>query len=92
MSGDTKAGAADAAAVTDPRVVKLIGEAWRHAKAIGAVGDSIALAESGVTAEDEGVVIGTAKTVAPQMLELLAAHRVWQRFATSLDAATTAAE
>ena len=54
ISGDTKAGAEGGATVTDPRVVKLVGEAWRHAKAIGAVGDSTALAEAGITADDAG--------------------------------------
>ena len=85
ISGDTKAGAAGSAAVTDPRVVKLTAEAWRHAKAIGAVGDATALAEAGVTADDEGVIVGTAKQLAPQLLELLAGHRSWERFATSLE-------
>jgi catalase len=83
VSGDAKAGAA--ASVTDPRVVKLASEAWRHAKAIGAIGDSTVLAEAGITAEAEGVLTGTAKQLAPQLLELLAQHRSWGRFATSLD-------
>lgn len=36
VSGDAKSGAVDS--VSDPRVVKLLAEAWRHAKAIGASG------------------------------------------------------
>ena len=84
VSGDTKAGAADGA-TTDPRVVKLVGEAWRHAKAIGAVDADVALAESGVTGDDAGVVVTPAAELAPQLLELLAGHRSWERFATSLD-------
>ncbi len=67
-------------------MLKLIGEAWRHAKAIGAIGDSTALAEAGITVEDEGVIVGAAKVLAPQLLELLAGHRAWERFVTSLDA------
>ncbi len=85
VSGDTKAGTGDAGALSDPRVVKLIGEAWRHSKAIAAVEQNAALAEAGITAEDEGVLVGTAKAVAPRLLELLAEHRVWGRFPTSVE-------
>jgi len=64
--------------------VKLVGEAWRHAKAIGAIGADMALAEAGATTEDVGIVVGTAKQLAPAMLDLLAEHRAWDRFSTSL--------
>jgi len=83
VSGDTKAGAP--ASVTDPRVVKLVNEAWRHSKAIGAIGANTALTEAGVTPEDAGIVVGTAKQLAPALLDLLAHHRAWDRFATSQD-------
>ena len=86
VSGDTKAGdGARPAAVTDPRVRKLVDEAWRHSKAIGVVGADNALAEAGITADDVGIVSGSADAVAPVMLELLSAHRCWERFPTSLD-------
>ncbi len=82
VSGDTKAGVGSTAD-TDPRIAKLVSEVWRHAKAIGAVGNSTALTEAGITAEDEGVVVGTAKTVVSQLIPLVAQHRAWDRFATS---------
>ena len=87
VSGDTKAGAGSSPIPSDPRVVKLIGEAWRHSKAIGAIapGESASLTDAGITGDDEGVVVGTAKEVAPRMLELLAEHRAWGRFATSAE-------
>ncbi len=63
--------------------IKLLGEAWRHAKAIGAVDGGSALADAGISAQDEGVQDGTAGQVAPALLELLAQHRSWDRFVTS---------
>jgi catalase len=78
-SVDTKAGAPGRTA--DPRVVKLLGEAWRHAKAIGALdGGDTALAAAGVPGDGIGVVRGDARSVAAAVLVLLAAHRSWQRF------------
>lgn len=81
ISGDTKAGTP--ASVTDPRVVKLVNEAWRHCKALGSVGANVALTEAGATPEDVGVLAGTATQLAPALLDLLARHRAWDRFATS---------
>ena len=74
-------------ATRDPRVVKLTGEAWRHSKAIGAIapGESASLTDVDITGDEEGVVVGTAKEVATRMLELLAEHRAWGRFATSAE-------
>jgi catalase len=81
---DAKAGAPGAAPV-DPRVLLLIDEAWRHAKAVGAWGDGVALIEQLGIAETPGVVTAGA---GPQAFEavraLLATHRVWQRFPTSI--------
>jgi len=79
-SVDAKAGAAQSSGA-DPRVVKMLGEAWRHAKAIGATGGSEeALAAAGVPGDGTGVVTGNAGAVGATVLELLAAHRVWDRF------------
>ncbi len=76
---DAKAGADDGA--PDPRVVKLLGEVWRHAKAIGAVdGGADVLAAAGVDGDGVGVVTGTADEVVEELLVLLAAHRAWDRF------------
>jgi catalase len=79
-SVDTKAGAAPTG--VDPRVVKLLGEVWRHAKAIGSTDDAAqVLVAAGVPVEGAGVVQGEAPAVAAALLELLAAHRAWERFA-----------
>ncbi|CCQ14147.1 Catalase [Rhodococcus sp. AW25M09] len=88
VSGDAKAGAGAGTSSSDPRVVKLVGEAWRHSKAIGAVGDGGdggALADAGVSADGAGIVVGSAKTVAAELLDLLGSHRVWERFPTSVE-------
>ncbi len=78
-SVDAKAGALVSAA--DTRVVKLLGEVWRHAKAIGVVGAAEeVLREGGVPVAGTGVVSGEADTVSTSLLELLAEHRVWDRF------------
>jgi catalase len=82
VSSDAKAGAP--AAVSDPRVVKLVGEAWRHAKAIGVIEAETTLVETGATPFDVGIAVGTAKQVAPKLLKLLGQHRAWDRFATSV--------
>ena len=65
---------------TDPRVLKLLGEAWRHAKAIGGLVDSPVLAGAGIPLDAPGVVVGDGAEVAAQLIELLAAHRAWDRF------------
>ena len=83
VSGDAKAGTA--ALTTDPRVMKLIGEAWRHAKAIGATEGSTALSEIGLLADDTGVLVGSAEQLAPGLIELLSRHRSWERFAASAE-------
>jgi catalase len=82
-SRDSKAGGGGPAA-TDPRVVLLLEESFRHAKAIGAWGagsgvlDSLGLAGAGVVegAGPDEVVTGVG--------ELLGAHRSWERFPTRM--------
>jgi catalase len=73
----------DTAAVTDldPRVLLLVTEAYRHGKAIGAVGDGEAvLTAVGLAAGSAGVVSGDTAAVLARLTELLTAHRVWDRF------------
>jgi catalase len=77
---DDKAGAGDAVAV-DPRVLLLIDECWRHAKAIGAWGAGVSVLHGAGLAGAPGVV--TAETGADAFTavqQLLGAHRVWERF------------
>ncbi|HET9422119.1 MAG TPA: catalase, partial [Nocardioides sp.] len=83
VNRDSKAGAADTVSV-DPRVVLLLEECFRHAKAIGAWGEGRAVLEAagitsaGVVAEEE------AAAALEQVQELLGSHRVWERFSTSV--------
>ena len=82
VSRDSKAGAAGTATV-DPRVVLLLEECFRHAKAIGAWGPGRDVLEAAAV-DGAGVVTGDDPAdVLAQVQELLGAHRVWERFATS---------
>ena len=60
----------------------LLSEAFRHAKALGVWGeDSATLEAAGITQGAAGVVSSdTADELVPQLAELLASHRVWERF------------
>ncbi|GHJ37821.1 catalase [Streptomyces sp. TS71-3] len=71
-----------AGAASDPRVLLLLGEAYRHQKAIGALGGAErVLREAGVPVEAPGVVTGDdAGGVLDSLTGLLATHRVWDRF------------
>jgi catalase len=72
-------------AVTDPRVALLLSEAYRHGKAIGAwAGGETALQAAGVPADAPGVVLADNATAAlRQVIDLVSAHRVWERFGTA---------
>ncbi len=85
VARDTKAGESGAPAV-DPRVVLLLQECFRHAKALGAWGAGVeALELAGVGLAEPGVVAGESATeVFAAVHELLGAHRVWERFGTVL--------
>ena len=81
VSRDSKAGAASAG--SDPRVLLLLDECFRHCKAIGSWddGDSV-VEESGCIGA--GVVEGDdAGAAFAEVQALLGAHRVWERFAAS---------
>ncbi|MEU8188797.1 hypothetical protein, partial [Micromonospora carbonacea] len=69
----------------DPRVLLLVQECWRHAKAIGAWGPGVAVLESAGVVGTPGVVAGDSGDDALAAVQrLLAAHRVWERFPASL--------
>jgi catalase len=78
---DTKAGEAGAP-LLDPRVVLLLQECFRHAKAIGAWGAGTAALEvAGVLPAAPGVVTGDDPAeVFTALHGLLGSHRVWERF------------
>ncbi|GAA4474986.1 catalase [Phytohabitans houttuyneae] len=81
---DAKAGTTAPTAI-DPRVLRLIDEAWRHAKPIGAWdGGTTAVRQAGI-ADTPGVVsAGGGADAFTAVRELLAGHRVWHRFLTSI--------
>ncbi|WP_184573529.1 catalase [Streptomyces zagrosensis] len=85
---DAKAGdeAARAAGATDPRVLLMLSEAYRHGKAIGGwAGADAVLAAAGVPADAPGVIVGDGgDATLGQITELLGNHRVWERFAPAL--------
>ncbi|MCU7826839.1 catalase [Kitasatospora sp. DSM 101779] len=80
---DAKAGGPSGpTADVDPRITLMVGEAWRHAKAIGGWnGAERALRAAGIPADAPGVVLGDdGESVLGRITDLLAAHRVWDRF------------
>ncbi|MFF2840779.1 catalase [Paenarthrobacter sp. NPDC057981] len=78
---DAKAGAPGGE--LDPRAVLLLTEAFRHAKAIATLdGGSAALAAAGIPEGTPGIVTGkNGESLVQDLVGLLAAHRVWERFA-----------
>ncbi|WP_327035688.1 catalase [Micromonospora ureilytica] len=77
---DAKAGS-PAPATVDPRVLLLVEECWRHAKAIGAWGAGVTVLEQAGVAGTPGVVAaGSGAEVLTAVQQLMAAHRVWERF------------
>ncbi|WP_433089433.1 catalase [Dactylosporangium sp. CA-052675] len=79
-SRDAKAGASDSPTV-DPRVLLMVEECWRHAKALGAWGRGVEVLRQAGVAETAGVVTAESGTAALESLQpLLATHRVWERF------------
>nr|WP_206322005.1 catalase [Streptomyces sp. HNM0575] len=88
--GDDAYGARDAKAGqdgpdglgADPRVLTLLAEAYRHAKALGGLkGSGDVLAAAGCHEQSPGVVIDSdPRTLFEQIAGLLRQHRVWARF------------
>ncbi|MEV4754385.1 catalase [Micromonospora sp. NPDC049559] len=81
---DAKAGAAESVPV-DSRVLLLLDECWRHAKAIGGWGAGGELLRRSGMSGSPGVVTGDSGVdVFTGVRRLLAAHRVWERFPASV--------
>ncbi len=74
--------AAPSTGLLDPRVALLLSEAYRHGKAMGGWGDSLAAFENaGLPDAPAGVYIGDDPAdVLAAITDLLASHRVWERF------------
>ncbi|WP_345227416.1 catalase [Streptomyces cremeus] len=72
--------------VTDPRVLLLVSEAYRHGKAIGGWSGALHVLEAaGVPDLAPGVVLGDeGPAVLGELTGLLAKHRVWERFPTEV--------
>lgn len=80
---DAKAGAPGAA--LDPRVVLMIQECFRHAKAVGAWGAGRAAVEAAGYSTEPGIVIGDDPSdVLKALTILLESHRVWERFPATI--------
>ncbi|MEU3027538.1 catalase [Streptomyces incarnatus] len=79
---DAKAGLPSVPSTADPRVGLLLTEAYRHGKAIGAAkGGQESLEAAGIPLDAPGVIVGDdATAVLRQLVGLLGAHRVWERF------------
>nr|NLD41376.1 catalase [Actinomycetales bacterium] len=77
---DAKAGDPDEIAPVDPRITLMLTEVFRHCKAIGTWGSGgDLLAVAGINGP--GVVVdGDPAEVGRQVLALMGAHRVWERF------------
>jgi catalase len=62
-------------------VLLLIEECWRHAKAVGGWGAGVAALEQAGCVGSDGVVTGEdATSVFADVQQLMATHRVWERF------------
>ncbi len=81
---DARADQSSAMAGLDPRVELLVHECFRHAKAVGGWGQA-AGALTNLVGHGLGVVTDDdPATVTREVLDLLPAHRVWQRFTNHL--------
>ncbi|MFI0858674.1 catalase [Streptomyces smyrnaeus] len=83
---DAKAGLHTGSGGIDPRVLLLISEAFRHAKALGAWSDGAdVLAAAGCPQDAAGVVVADdPRSVFERITGLLAEHRAWDRFPASV--------
>ncbi|MDQ3491706.1 MAG: catalase [Chloroflexota bacterium] len=83
-SRDAKAGDPTADPSVDPRIALMLAEAFRHAKVIGGWGEAAGvLAAAGIPTDAPGIVLGEDPAVLDAISELLAQHRVWERFPVS---------
>ena len=82
---DTKAGEASGPDL-DPRVALILDECLRHSKAIAAWGaGTAALTSAGIDPTTTGVVVeDDASGAFEQLSQLMAGHRVWERFSTTV--------
>ncbi|WP_301184330.1 catalase [Nocardiopsis exhalans] len=79
---DAKAWNGGADEAVDPRALLMLTEAYRHAKPLGALSTARQVFDTaGIPVDAPGVVVGAdAGDVLGNVVELLAYHRVWERF------------
>jgi catalase len=78
---DARAAQLNGAEGVDPRVLLLVGEAFRHAKAIGGWGRGrLVLSAAGAEGAAGVVAADDPRGVLDSVVELLGRHRVWDRF------------
>ncbi|MDO5499846.1 MAG: catalase [Propionibacteriaceae bacterium] len=66
----------------DPRIVTLLDQAYRHAKAVAVVPGAIRVArEAGIADGAAGVIEAEPTAIPGDLVALLRGHRVWDRFA-----------
>jgi catalase len=77
--------AGDLSGTPDPRILQLLGEAYRHCKALGGWdGAQAVLSAAGIPADAPGLVLAGAPTdIVGGITDLLATHRVWERVTVS---------
>ncbi|GAB2506905.1 catalase CatB [Microbacterium petrolearium] len=63
----------------DPRALRLLGEMFRHGKAVAAAPAAAETLESVRIADAPGVITGDAAELVPGVLAALATHRAWDR-------------
>ncbi|WP_281351726.1 catalase [Nocardioides piscis] len=69
---------------SDPRVVLMVEECFRQCKAVSALGDGQSVLD-GLGVAGPGVAVADdASTLVPELLDLMASHRAWERFAPTL--------
>ncbi|WP_439658433.1 catalase [Lentzea sp. HUAS TT2] len=83
---DTPGGAAtEPGDAIDPRVIRMVQECYRHAKAIGAWGNGRLAVEAAGYSAAPGIVIGDDPAdVLKATTILLESHRVWERFPATI--------
>ncbi|WHT18421.1 catalase [Crossiella sp. CA-258035] len=82
---DAPGGPIEPADTIDPRVIRMVQECYRHAKAIGAWGSGRLAVEAAGYATQPGIVIDDDPAdVLKALTVLLGAHRVWERFPTTI--------
>ena len=84
VARDSKAGE-HADPVLDPRISLLLQESFRHAKVIGAWAAGVDAVQSVGVDGAAGVIVGDdPQAVFAEIQTAMGAHRVWERFGTTL--------